>query len=148
MATNFHSSAAWKEKNDKIEDEASEEGEEHAGDDDVDDEVQREPQHEEVVGDVQTLALCIAHLFKCAMRYFRVSLWDGGSKARASRKASSFFSGYACFPEQAMAYLCWQTEHHSARTGPEAQLFQGRIHLVGNRGARGEQMQRDCSSAL
>lgn len=34
-----------------------------------------------------------AHLFRCAMRYFKVSLCDGGSRARDSRKASSFFSG-------------------------------------------------------
>lgn len=34
-----------------------------------------------------------AHLFRCAIRYFRVSLCDGGSRARDSRNASSFFSG-------------------------------------------------------
>lgn len=34
-----------------------------------------------------------AHLFKCAMRYFKVSLCDAGSRARASRMASSFLSG-------------------------------------------------------
>lgn len=34
-----------------------------------------------------------AHLFKCAMRYFKVSLCDAGSRARASRTASSFLSG-------------------------------------------------------
>ena len=32
--------------------------------------------------------------------------------------------------------------------GPEAQLFQGRIHLVGNRGARGEQTQRESAAQL
>ena len=36
----------------------------------------------------------------------------------------------------------------SQRMGPEAQLFQGRIHLVGNREARGEQMQRETAALL
>lgn len=53
---------------------------------------------------------CGPHLFKCPMRYLRVSLCDGGSRDRASRNASSFFSGSVTSEKQTGAvirYTVW-----------------------------------------
>lgn len=51
------------------------------------------PSEEETSSSLLPISPLDTHLFKCAMRYFRVSLCDAGSRARASRMASSFLSG-------------------------------------------------------